>query len=202
MSPVSPFIAPERDSSFKRGRPKNSDGTVYYCIPGCNAATSSSSALAANLDTYAPWFTDTPIVIDQLAFEVSTLDSGKNIRVGFYAADADWQPVGAPLADSGDISTTTTGMKTYTPGTPIYVPRGRYLSVYNSDTSVAATRVMKCGGPMVFIDTTIGTTPYIGEVTNSRAYGAFPTPGGTWETMGFKSTTPWEHVVVYRISQP
>ena len=67
-------------------------------------------------DNYHPLvLVEGPTLIDQFAFEVTIADAGKVARVGLYAADARWQPIGVPLADSGDISLTGTGVKTYTP---------------------------------------------------------------------------------------
>lgn len=199
MSPQAPFLAPERDSAFKPGRPKTGS-TPYYTIPGCSFRAAASTVITQDFDTYSPWFTDTPIVVDQLATEVATLFNGGNFRMGFYAADADWQPLGAPLADSGSILTTTTGVKTYTPASPIYVPRGRYLSVVNQDNATAAFRTFLQLSPIA-IGTAIGTTPYQTDYRVSRAYAAFPTPGTAWTTTSNNSTSGW-HYFAYRVLNP
>lgn len=202
-----PFLAPERDRAFKFGRPKGNSVT-YYTVPGnvLGAAPTSGSPNAGNaFDVYAPFYVQTPVIIDQLAAEIVTLVAAKNFRMGFYAADTDWQPVGAPLADSGDISTATTGVKTYTPGTPIYVPRGRYLSVmnHNDNTGTAVWRMWKMNLPVVgtAFPATLSTA-MLDAAWVSRAYAGFPTPGTPWNAVETTSNTGWLHYILYRISQP
>lgn len=203
MSPQAPFLAPERDGAFKRGRPKKS-GTSYISLPGVSPISVATGAPADfNADCYSPLFTETPILVDQLLAEVTTLSSGKNFRIGLYVADTDWQPVGAPLADSGNISMTTTGVKTYTPGSPVLIPRGRFLSVINSgdDVGVSAFRVVRGVPAGGHIFDTIGSSPLAGIFYVTRTLAAFPTPGTAWTTT-VASTTPHTHMVFLRVSSP
>jgi hypothetical protein len=163
--------------------------------------TVSTQAFSANFDIYVPFFTSTPIVVGLLSAEVTTLDSAKNFRMGFYAADTDWQPIGAPLADSGDISTTTTGVKTYTPGTPILLSPGRYVSVVNTDTATAAFRVGRGHLPGSAMQPAMGTSLFAQQFNVSRTHAAFPTPGTAW-TASSVGTVPHFHVVFYQVSAP
>lgn len=178
-----PFISPARDdaSRINRGR---SAATNYLSIPGLVQTSQGSGQYNANYDHYAPMLVASPIVVDQLSFEVSTAEAGKNMRVGLYAADARWQPIGAPLADSGNISLTATGVKTYTPGTPLTLPRGRYLAAWNMDSNgVAALRYALGGIPgAAFNPTTLSSNQIVGQLRVSRALAAFPTPGTAWDT--------------------
>jgi hypothetical protein len=175
--PNSPFLAPERDSAFKRGRAKRADATIlYWQMPGALESNTTWS-VSANVDYYQPIFVDTPLVVDRLAVEVTT-SVGTNFRIGMYAADTDWQPVGAPVADSGDIAVATPAVKTYTPGTPLFLPRGRYLGVLNAD-GAATFRVGQGNGPATMHLTTLGgSMPETYKV--ARTYAAFPTPGTAW----------------------
>ena len=200
---MAPFVSPARDDGARPGRAKNASGTVYYCIPGVATtdAMGSQFITVIDFDYYSSFYVATPIVVDQLAFEVAVAEASKNARCGFYRADLDWQPIGAPLADSGDISLGTTGTKTYTPGTPIYLARGRYVSVFASQGTTAAIRVVK-GAPLgAAIDTPL-INSFVRRMANSRSYAAFPTPGGTWETLTGSNVTPFENLVVYRVSAP
>jgi hypothetical protein len=194
-----PFLAPERDDKRKTGRAKRAAET-YYCVPGCLLISAGTGGIDANADFYAPWFTPTPIVIDQLAAEVETLFAGSNFRIGFYKASTDWQPVGAPLADSGNLSSATTGVKTYTPATPIFVPRGRYLSVLNADSANPVFRILR-GAPVSAVQTTIGTSAFLAQMEVLRSYAAFPTPGTAWD-LEIAGSTPSNHFVVYRVLTP
>jgi hypothetical protein len=196
--PNAPFLAPERDPTFKLGRAKSA-GTTYLSIPGIYVGAGGQTFNPpANQDNYAPWFTSTPIVIDQLVIEISSLVAG-NIRFGFYAADTDWQPIGAPLADSGSI-TSSAAVLTYTPGTPIILSRGRYLSVMNqsSQSSLRTARGAIIGSSF---DPSLGASPTLREMFVGRAFAAFPTPGTAWTTSTGISQGV-EHYVYYRITKP
>jgi len=197
--PTAPFLAPERDNAFKRGRAKGA-GVTYYMVPGISFVATTTPAFIQHRDIYAPFFVDTPLVIDQAAIDVTVNQTG-NARLGLYLADADWQPVGAPLLDSGDISTATTGVKTYTPGTPLYLPRGRYLSVVNTDAATPAT----VNGWRGAIVTTVSTTAFgncVFRLSVGRTYAAFPSPGTAWDTIAVAATVGIAHYVLYRVSTP
>lgn len=200
--PNAPFLAPERDNAFKRGRAKGG-ATTYYSIPGviCTATSTTSIGPLTDVDLYAPFFADTPIVIDQAALEVTTLEAAKNLRAGIYAADTDWQPVGAPLLDSGNISTATTGVKTYTPGTPLLLPRGRYLEVFNTSMTTGSYRVWNGSFLGANLRTALGATSFTSVFSVTRAFAAFPTPGTAWDTTS-GSNVNTEYPILLRVSKP
>jgi hypothetical protein len=196
---LGPFLAPNRDDRFKHGRPKSA--TTFYSLPGVwvNPVDSGSHAPTVGTDYYSPIYIDTPIVIDTLVAQVTVLAAG-NMRMGLYRADTNWQPIGGPLTDSGDISTNTTGIKTFTPGTPILLERGRYLTVFNH--SVAATfKAARGYPPGVFAFNTATDIATIGTRWRvTRAYAAFPTPGTAWDTT--TSDTNMDQMIFLRISTP
>jgi len=200
VSPNAPFLAPERDSAFKIGRAKKS-GTTYYTIPGVGMSGALTAvAITINTDFYHPIFVQTPIIVDILAISVTSAGASSNTRFGYYAANTDWQPVGAPLADSGDVSTGTTGVKTYTPGTPLFMPRGRYVSVINSDTAQPTLTAHYGMLPNPLFDTTIDSGT-VTEMTVGRTHAAFPTPGTAWTTVG-TGTQPIKYPVFFRVLTP
>jgi hypothetical protein len=184
------------------GRAKQG-ATTYYSLPGVSVSSVSLSSPAGDTDVYSPIYVSTPIVVDQLAFEVGILVAGGNARIGLYAADTDWQPVGAPLADSGNISIATTGVKTYTPATPIALAPGRYVTVYNQSDTTFTANIRNLIGSVAFanVDTAIGATPSHSLLSIARAYAAFPTPGALWTTPSPTATAPANKVLL-RISQP
>jgi hypothetical protein len=198
MSPSAPFLAPSRDDGFTGGRAKRS-GETYIGVPGASLSASSTATVTANRDYYAFLYVKTPIVVDQLISEVTTLVAASNFRIGMYRADRDWQPVGVPLADSGNLSSATTGVKTYTPATPLYLAAGRYLSVINSDAS-PAVRVFR-GIPETPIDAALGGSSFLSSVYVSRAYAAFPSPGTAWDT-DLLAASAMQHYVLYRVLTP
>jgi hypothetical protein len=183
------------------GRPQPAGGG-YFNIPGSvPGANQTSTFFGIDTDWYAPWYTPTQITIDQLAFEVTIAGAGGSVvRIGFYAADTNWQPTGAPLADSGDINTQSTGVKTYTPGSAIVVPAGRYLSVYNSgvsDPQVTAFRSMVPGAWSINASLRSQRNWRV-----TRAHAAFPNPGTAWDTVTQDDGGTTYAQVAYRISVP
>jgi len=198
MSPDSPFLVPSADSDYKAGRARNSDTTIYYSVPGVMFSSAGGAiAMAGGTDYYAPFWVASPIVVDQLAAEV-TVAGGTNFRFGLYPADTDLQPAAnaAPLADSGNLSSATTGVKTYTPATAIFLPRGRYLTVANSDAAISIRGYAMSTG----IDTTAGDLKVTRQRV-TRAYAAFPTPGTRWDTIS-SAATAINHGVWCRVSVP
>jgi hypothetical protein len=194
----SPFLAPGRDNAAKFGRLKSSTPTTYYSVPGTFGVTGSTQSLSVNIDYFSYWYTNTPLVIDQLVVEVTTSTSG-NFRMGLTAVDADLQPVGAPLADSGSIALATPAVKTYTPGTPIYVPPGRYAGILAMDTA-ATFRTWAAGYPNGPSFTVAGGTNNMTIFNSkSRTYAAFPTPAATFADADIQGTGGSKHWVVYRV---
>src|SRR5262249_36107541 len=171
--------------------------TNRYIIPGFCAVGSNTYTSAANTDQYVPFVCLAPVIVDQMASEVTSI-GGTNFRIGTYAADQTWQPVGAPLADSGNLAAGSTGVKTYTPGTPFLLRRGRYLSVLNSD----GTPILRCytgstidGGGL---ETSLGANAYFDNMSVGRTYAAFPTPGTAWTTLTNLVNSGHRHLIVYR----
>ena len=63
------------------------------------------------------------IVIDQLAISISEAAAGGVARMGLYADDGTLYP-GQLIYGSGEIGTTTTGLKTAAPPSPIVIAKG------------------------------------------------------------------------------
>ena len=199
--PTAPFLAPERDDSFKVGRPDAAALDFYY-VPGVTftGASAAATILTADQDWYAPFYCDTPTVIDRLAFNCTALVAATNARVGIYAATVNWQPIGGPLLDSGDISTATTGIKTYDPSTPLYLPRGRYLTVINSNGAPSIFRypgALINNGPQ----SSFGASGFAARYTVTRTYAAFPNPGTAWTAVD-SGSDPCRYPVLMRVPNP
>lgn len=197
MSPRGVGISLERDEAVVEGRAKGPSIT-YYSIPGVVITQVTTHIITNGADRYAGWVARTPIVVDQLAIEVTA--AGTNTRFGFYRADRDWQPIGAPLADSGSIDVTALGVKTYTPTDPILVRPGRYLSVNNADASVTLRAVRAAN--IAPVSSGLTASAYLTTGSVARAYGAFPTPGTAWDSETADANGGWRHQVFYRIVRP
>ena len=89
---------------------------------------------AANRAIYTPFEVDQAVSVTALFFEIVAAGVG-NAEVGLYSA------AGAKLGtSSGAISTNAVGIKTYTPGTPIALSRGRYFLGIATDGVLAQFR--------------------------------------------------------------
>jgi hypothetical protein len=184
----------EKQALVPFGRSKQG-GTTYLSVPGFVVASATTLTLSAGVRYFWRLFVGTSLQVDQLLFEVTTAAAG-NARIGLASADEDWQPA-AILTDSGDISTGTTGVKTFTPGSPLLLPPGRYLGVLHA-SAAAAIRVLTGGLATADLLTTLGSAPVIARRSVPLTYGPL-------------DTTPWtavasggaEHAgVMLRISDP
>ena len=169
---------PTRSSVMRTGRAESSDTTKSFIIPGA-VQTGLNRVITADRLHYGIIWLPTPLLVTSLMIDIVTAAAG-NIRIGLYSADVNWQPVGGPLADSGDISSGTTGLKTYTPSTPIYLPAGRYLTAMHC--SAAPTVRSHRGLVESSIDAAMGSNLFPQFFYISTAYAAFATPGVAWTT--------------------
>ena len=199
MSPRGVGLALERDEAVAEGRAKGG-GVTYYTVPGVSLNSTSIQTVTLNQLRYGGgWIARTPMMVDQLAAEVTTA-AGTNFRIGFYRADRDWQPYGAPLADSGNLDSTGLGVKTYTPSTPILVRPGRYISVVCCDGSPVLRTVR--GSAAAAINTTLGSNPFNQFGLTAFTYAALPTPPPAYNVGSSISVGGWGHLVFYRIVSP
>jgi hypothetical protein len=176
-----------------QGRSKAS-GTTYLSTPGFGVSSVTTQALSAGVRYfYRLWF-EAPVIVDQLAFEVTTAGAGV-ARVGLMTADFDWQP-SSVLADSGDVDVSTTGVKTYTLASPVTVPVGRVLAVFHPNIGVT---VREASGGFISTDfvTTLGTNPVIARRNVTLAYGALDTTA--WNAAQAGAT---ERIGVFVRAQP
>ena len=180
--PTAPFLAPDRDDTAKRGHQRGSTPTVYFTIPGWHITAVGTFQPGLDTDHYQPIFTDEPLIVDRIALEVSTAGTAAStLRFGLYRADKDFQPTGAPLTDSGTIAADSIAVKTFTPTTPLYLRRGRYLGVYNHNAATAPILRTYTGGfAPVGIPQAMGAGSVNFRWSGARAYAAFPTPGTLW----------------------
>lgn len=197
--PNAPLLAPDRDTAWPVGRAKGG-GTNYYEIPGVVVVGTITFAMSLNTDYLFPFWAASPLLIDQVAFEVTSAVASTNVRGAVYKADRDHQPVGAPLLDTGDISSAATGVNTYTPGTAVFLPRGRYLSVINSDGG-PTLRAYRGSAGASYLDTGLSNTT-LSNYQVGRSHAAFPTPGTAWTSATTLTSSGFFHPLVFRVSGP
>lgn len=152
-----------------------------YGVPNVQFTAQGTQALTANTVYYQPFEVTAPLTLDLMALEVTTAAAGSgNLRLGVYAADANLQPTGAPLFDSGDVAVTSgaTGILSRQ-GTPVILQPGVYLTATNS--SVALTARTALGG-QTMVSTAMGSNLFTVLTSVAQTQGAFPTPGTAWTT--------------------
>lgn len=166
------------DRGMSRGRMKFGATTTYSPPPGLVIGVGGvgANSMPANQDTFNVFFVEgRAITVDRLAIEMTASAAGANIRLGLTALDVDWNPTGAPLCDSGDISLASGGVKEYVLPSPLTLLPGRYATVSNQSAS-CSSRYYFFASPAWHMATTMGTTPYYYWAGKSRTYGAFPNP--------------------------
>lgn len=117
---------------------------------------------------YIPYVTEKPHTVVSIGVNVVTAIAASNCKFALYADDGVGNPTGSPLDFSGDISTATTGIKSYTFTTPISLTSQLYwmsIQVSAGITIEYATTVMN-------LFETRGKV----AVYQTQAYGAFPVP--------------------------
>lgn len=166
---------------IKLGVAKVSGGNSQYGVPGTFFINAGTLAMEINKDHYTPIFLPYAVTLTSVKFEVTvTPASASNMRIGIYAADADLQPTGAPLWDSGSVAIANgfTGVKT-TAISSVPLPAGRYLVVVNCDVTFTL-RTVNAANPI--IDEVLGGSLLLKNVKVTRSYAAFPNPGTKWDT--------------------
>lgn len=180
------------------GRAKNADATIYYSIPGNQAATVATSAITANVVRYAPFLVKTPITLDQLSIEVTAAGAASTTaRLGIYNADTDWQPTSL-VVDAGTVAVDSTGVKTASISQSL--SPGRYLLAFNSD-GAPTVRIVRGGAHLLGYDPALNTTPFVTNIRVTQAYAVFPSPGTAWTTIT-AGATPNITSIFVRISVP
>lgn len=192
----------EFDADVPQGRFKNNTAsTVYYSVPGVALVSQGTLALTSPADYFFPMFIATTVTFDQLAAEVTTaaVASGVTFRMGLYKADTNWQPTSL-VTDSGAIGATSAGIRTFTPGTPIVLPPGRYVGVIAASSTPTMRTVLGTVAGAAYLDT-LGSSLIISQFRNARAFAAFPDPGTSWSAVTNAATNP-VNMVFLRISTP
>jgi hypothetical protein len=171
-----------------------------YGLPGVQWSTSNATqALVANTVYYQPFLVTAPTVVDMTSFRVTTgtAAGATNVRTGIYAADANMQPTGAPVLDSGNVvvATSATG-NFYTSVTPVTLQPGMYLTAINSSRALT---LQAARGGIVGADIGQGANAIFSTLLGTQTQGAFPNPGTSWNSRTFAATGP-NHTLFLRWS--
>lgn len=171
-----------------------------YLLPGVIATGFGTSNYFTNRLVYFPHVVLAPLTIDALAVRVSGFnDAGNTARLGIYRATQDWQPSGAPLVDV-EVSTATTGNQIGS-FSAVTIQPGIYLSVFHPNDLIALE--ISYGSPITgtLINSNFGNDRYTVVMQIDRAsYGALPTPGIAWDTLGVEATSSFFYGVYWRVT--
>ncbi len=143
-------------------------GTVnprYYTSPNSGTALATATLVANTL--YAmPLVIENAVTIDQLLINVTTAGSGSSVQVGIY--DDNNNAPDTRVVDCGNISSATTGVKTYTTGLPLSLPPGLYWVVAVCNATAPIVRGFAVAGliPIMGVDATLGTALGLGYSVN------------------------------------
>ena len=180
------------------GDPK-AGSTTYYTQPGFYSNVFSTQNMQADVRCFYPFLIPTSMTADQIAIEQTTAAAaGKLFRIGLIAADKWWQPTGSVLMDSGTFAADgANGVKTYTPGSPVALPPGRYLGIIHTNgIPVVRTTLGSFAEPM--FSTSLGSNSAGWAWRVSLAFGAIDTTA--WDTVSFMAQAA--HAMWLRFSDP
>ena len=157
--------------------------------------------VVANQVRYNGFSIDQPITVSALVCEVTTTGTATLLRLGLYAADADWQP-GALIVDGGTVDATGTGNKSASVN--VVLQPGNYLAALNANNfghaPIVARRRTRGGG---------ASPPRSGPAARSplspprKPLARLPTPGTAFVSGGLSAgNTAPVHVMLMVWSYP
>lgn len=161
-----------------------------WYMPQRFAALSAGVALTSNTIYYTPFLIERRVTISDLGLNINTASAGNNIKLAIYANNAaTGRPTGAPLAETGNMSTTSTGIVTADiTGANVTLDPGIYWVAMWADNSVVVVRVINRDSSASHFPALIGTatTGNIGlstgrpviHLTSAETYGTWPDAAG------------------------
>jgi len=165
-----------------------SGGSQNLGLPGVIiAGPTNARAIFNNRMWYVPFVTNGSMTVDQMVCEVTTGVASSKLRMGVYAADAAWQPTGAALIDTGDISAASAAVKTATVSATL--PPGRYLACIFADLAGVIVRAATVTPTWA---TEINTAAFVGG-TGSIIPGVMRALTKTYGAL--TTATPWDSYV-------
>lgn len=180
-------------------------GKWYKSILGVTAAN--SGVVTASQMRFLPFQIKQRITISDLGCVINTASAGNNIQLAIYANDpATGRPTGNPVANTGSISTTSTGFVSaaISGGNKTLEPGWYWLSI-NSDNTVALVQTVS--GTTVLGGALIGsaTTSIIGAAANVSGFALLVTQTfGTWPDVTSatftETTTQNAPILIYKVA--
>ena len=176
------------------GRLQQSNGTVYYSIPGTQVQTQSSLTISSNTHYYFPLLIAAgTATIDRLATYITA--GTANFHLGLYNADTDWQPT--TLLHDATLTAANAVRREAT--VDIDLPAGRYLGciVTNGNITFRSWQGSPYAGLYADATNMYGITAFW---DNPGSYGALADPGRVWTGISAGTSGMFNNVVTVRIS--
>lgn len=180
-------------------------GKLYGCGDNRNNAcyiANSGTPGAITIDTvyYVPIIFSRAVTISAIVCHVSTEHVGSNLRLGLYAASTTTLlPTGSVIADSGNISTTGTGQKSFST-TQTLAAHTLYYLAFNTASSTIRTLQLSSTWPNALyipVETSLANTPRnTFAFSQSSAFGAFPTVSSPSNVTSTSTNIPFLGVLV------
>lgn len=101
-------------------RPWVNPSPTEYVMPMPMSLSYSTSNLATDRVYYAPFVAPADFTNGAMAISVTVASAGRYARVCVYASDSNGRPTGSPIAYTGDLDCSTTGLKEDSGSTAIY----------------------------------------------------------------------------------
>lgn len=156
--------------------PNNWSGRYVHVVSA--AAASTSNALTTGTLRLAPWFVASPITIDRIGAEITTVgESGSKLRVGVYSDNGHAFP-GALLLDAGQIAGDSATVQDLTVSQVIpaglYWVGGAVQSVVTTQPTVRITNNVYLPVPIVGSNTTPSAGATMVGYAQTGVTGALP----------------------------
>ena len=183
----------EVPSAVNEGRPYYGT-TALLVIPNSQATTQSTFAPSSNTLYYEPMILRNPVTITAVTIEVTVAKTGKDVRVGIYEADKNWQP-GKLISDIGALSVNDVAVVSIN-SLSIKLKEGRYLIALHSQDN-PTLRAIRCG--MAFSPSTLGASAVLTNLYVAKTYAVLADPGTAWTNIS-AGTLPFYHTVFLSIT--
>lgn len=155
----------------------------------CFGPFSAGAALIANSVRMIKFTVPREITIDGLATYITTLSASGNIQLALYIADATTgDPIGNPVASTGNLSTGSATAVSEALGSDVTLGPSDYWMAVNSDNSVAVCKTLNAGVAQTsFLQGSSTLANAIGNAGNSSLLKTYAHTFGTWPDMTGKT---------------
>ena len=176
----------ESATSLWKNKPKFQDASIVNQWLTPPFVTKSSQTNGSGVVWFFPQLIGDTKTITEISCEVTTLFAGSNVRIALYDDDGTGLLPSNLVEDSGNLSSATTGLKSFTLSTPKLLNSNN--KVYWTAIQISSNSVgIRSGTTVNYFSSASGLTAGIGARVIGQSFGAFPSSGltSTVNTTGF-----------------